>query len=164
MAKECHACGEAWTDKTSPGFRETCLRCGAALHCCRNCRFFDANAAEWCREPMARRECKPNDPEESNRCDFFQFADGAGDDRQGEAKAGLAALFGDAAGQATSKPTAPPAWAAAGKAATKPAKPAENAENAAGSAAPETGKPNWMRVEKPPDEDRPTLEDLFGKS
>lgn len=72
--KKCHKCGEPWNEIGSPGTREDCLKCGSALHACANCRFFDKDALEWCREPMARAE-KPHDPEKFTLCTWFVFND-----------------------------------------------------------------------------------------
>lgn len=106
--KACHACGEPREEKEQPGFRETCLRCDATLHCCANCRFYDAHAHEWCREPLARPH-KPRDPESANTCDCFLFRDGQADgkDRENAARAGLAALFGETPEDA---PDETPSW------------------------------------------------------
>ncbi len=112
MAKRCHACGAVWEDKRSPGFREECLGCAAPLHVCANCRFYDAGAAEWCREPQARA-AKPRDPEASNTCDYFLFGDRADADeaasRAKQAREGLAALFGEAPPE-ENRDDAPPDW------------------------------------------------------
>lgn len=72
--KKCHHCGEPWREAGSPGSREDCLKCGYALHACGNCRFYDKDALEWCREPMARQE-KPFDPVKFNSCSWFLFLD-----------------------------------------------------------------------------------------
>lgn len=72
--RRCHRCGEPWRDKGVPGSREDCLKCGSALHACANCRFYDGQALEWCREPMARAE-KPRTPDIFNVCSWFVFAD-----------------------------------------------------------------------------------------
>ncbi len=128
MAKLCHQCGEPYREKVSPGFRETCLQCGAALHCCANCRFYDANARPWCREPQAREEM-PGDAVVDNRCSFFLFGerDAGAAERARKAREGLAGLFGE-----------------------QPAEPQE--------------KPDWMRVDKPPDKpDKPIEDELFGE-
>lgn len=112
--KSCHACGEEWTDKRSPGFREECMKCGDPLHCCANCRFYDAQAYEWCREPQARAE-KPRDPQQSNTCDYFVFGE-TGDhsalsEREQKAKEGLAALFGETeSGQDSEREDDKPDW------------------------------------------------------
>ncbi|MBN2712236.1 MAG: hypothetical protein JXR97_07335, partial [Planctomycetes bacterium] len=64
--------------------------------CCSNCKFYDASANEWCREPMARSE-KPRDPQQGNTCEYFLFFDSASSDseREKEAKAKLSGLFGE---------------------------------------------------------------------
>ncbi|MDR1518582.1 MAG: hypothetical protein LBU23_00350 [Planctomycetota bacterium] len=72
--RKCHRCGEPWREKGSPGTREDCLKCGAALHVCANCRFYDAPSLEWCREPMARAE-KPRVADLYNICTWFVFSD-----------------------------------------------------------------------------------------
>lgn len=108
MPKHCHACQSPWSEKRSPGFRETCLKCGADLHVCRNCRFHDRDARQGCREPQARHD-KPRDPETSNTCDWFVFSDAAGNEtptRAEDAKAKLHALFGTA----PPRPEKPPDW------------------------------------------------------
>lgn len=43
----------------------------AYLHCCRNCRFYDPNAHNQCREPQAEWV---KDKEMANFCDFFEPA------------------------------------------------------------------------------------------
>lgn len=103
--KSCHACGEEWADKRSPGFREECMKCNAPLHCCRNCRFYDGQSYEWCGEPQARSE-KPRDVEQSNVCDYFVFGENDRSDAQAraeKAKRELAALFGDDPDETSSK-------------------------------------------------------------
>ncbi|MFH0911662.1 MAG: hypothetical protein V1918_09195 [Planctomycetota bacterium] len=97
--KRCASCGAEWTEKHTPGRRDLCAGCGAALCACRNCRFFSPDAAgsrAWCREPMARDE-RPRTPEEANTCGYFLFADAKGRagarDRSSRARAELERLF-----------------------------------------------------------------------
>ncbi len=94
--KRCHHCGEPWNETGSPGSREDCLKCGYALHACANCRFYDKDALEWCREPMARAE-KPLDPEKFNSCSWFVFHDEAEErtnaERSKSARMALEQLF-----------------------------------------------------------------------
>ncbi|MBI5166313.1 MAG: hypothetical protein HY998_01045 [candidate division NC10 bacterium] len=52
------------------GREETCPFCGYDLHCCLNCRFYDENAHNKCREPAA--EWVP-DKEKRNFCEYFEF-------------------------------------------------------------------------------------------
>jgi len=57
------------------GFRDTCSRCDADLHACRECRHHDPSAANGCREPRAD---PVRDPERANRCEWFQAGEGGG--------------------------------------------------------------------------------------
>lgn len=50
------------------GFRDSCERCGADLHVCRNCAHHDPSAYNECREPNAERV---SERERANRCDYF---------------------------------------------------------------------------------------------
>ena len=70
--KRCHRCHNAILIDDTPGRREVCPTCGADLHCCFNCRFYDPDAYNQCREPQAERVL---DKERSNFCDFFVFTD-----------------------------------------------------------------------------------------
>ncbi len=75
------------------GFRDTCARCGADLHVCRNCSHHDPSAQNQCREPSA--EWVP-ERERANRCDWFSPGAGGGGDAvraQQRAKSDLEALF-----------------------------------------------------------------------
>lgn len=75
------------------GRRDECQSCGADLHACAQCRFYDPAASNQCREPQAERvQAK----ERANFCDFFQFSTakgGSADRLADEAKQRLAALF-----------------------------------------------------------------------
>lgn len=104
--RRCHKCGEPWQDKGTPGSREDCLKCGSALHACANCRFFDAKAIEWCREPMARPE-KPREPDTFNICSWFVFKDPDEErfiaEKSKSARMALEELFGSPAPQQRDK-------------------------------------------------------------
>lgn len=93
MDRACHRCGNPVGPVERVGRREACLRCGADLHCCRNCEFFDPAYHNQCRETQAERQV---DKERANFCDFFRFRRGAAAKTggSGDAKARLAALFG----------------------------------------------------------------------
>jgi len=75
-------------------FRDTCDRCGADLHVCRNCAHHDPAAYNECREPNAERV---SDRDRANRCDYFAPADRAGEagglSRREKAKSALDELF-----------------------------------------------------------------------
>ena len=51
------------------GRRDECPHCGADVHVCRNCRFYDATAYNECREPVAERVI---DKERANFCPEFK--------------------------------------------------------------------------------------------
>jgi hypothetical protein len=67
----CHSCGATVPlelgEKVSR--REECPGCGADLHCCRNCRFFDPGRNNECAEPQSERVV---DKTQSNFCDYFE--------------------------------------------------------------------------------------------
>lgn len=54
--------------------REECLHCGADVHVCKNCKFYDRNAYNECLEPSA--DCV-KDKERTNFCDYFQLITGS---------------------------------------------------------------------------------------
>jgi hypothetical protein len=96
MAATCYGCGSALHLDGPVGRRATCPECDAELHACVNCRHFDESAAHQCREPHAEPVVEK---ESANACDLFQLGDGAARRRGGkgeEARARLAALFGEA--------------------------------------------------------------------
>ncbi|OGG06619.1 MAG: hypothetical protein A3F83_09255 [Candidatus Glassbacteria bacterium RIFCSPLOWO2_12_FULL_58_11] len=53
---------------------DLCRSCGRALHCCRNCGFYDIRAHNQCREPQAEWV---GDKESANFCDYFRPAESA---------------------------------------------------------------------------------------
>lgn len=67
----CYACGAEIRVVERVGRGESCPKCGRDLHSCRNCEFYDPNAYNECREPVAERVV---DKERSNFCDMFQMA------------------------------------------------------------------------------------------
>jgi hypothetical protein len=71
VALNCQRCGAQL--KSPAGIkiqrRDTCDSCGADLHCCRNCRFFDPAKSKQCAEPQAELV---SDKEKSNFCDYFE--------------------------------------------------------------------------------------------
>ncbi len=90
----CYSCQTEITLSEKPGRRDTCPKCAAYLHCCRNCRFYDANAHHECREPQADFV---QNKELGNFCDYFEMAAFAvapsGAERAAEARKKLEALF-----------------------------------------------------------------------
>lgn len=89
----CHRCGADLGVVERVGRRDACLQCGADLHCCLNCAFYDATYNNHCRESQAERQV---DKQVGNFCDFFAFRHGAataGHSPTATARAGLDSLF-----------------------------------------------------------------------
>jgi hypothetical protein len=68
----CHACKKELSIGRNMGRKETCPSCGADLHCCLNCSFFDSHVSKQCREPVAELV---KEKAKANYCDFFALAD-----------------------------------------------------------------------------------------
>ena len=98
----CWKCGESLASLPLPlGRLAECEACGADLHVCRLCEFYDPRVSKSCREPIAE---EVKDKERANFCDYFNPRAGAyiaGDDSQARAaQAQLDALFGRGTDQA----------------------------------------------------------------
>ena len=98
----CWKCGAGLADLLLPmARREECPACGADLHVCRMCEFYDTSVAKDCREPVAD---EVRDKERANFCGYFNPVPGAfrhgGSAEADAAKAKLAALFGETADDA----------------------------------------------------------------
>ena len=100
MAPElvCWKCGGALDDEPLPLARlAECRACGAELHVCRLCEFYDVRVAKACRETVAE---EVQDKQRANFCGYFTPRPGAHTIRdrgeQTAASADLEALFGDA--------------------------------------------------------------------
>lgn len=70
--KTCHHCQHIIDNKDRIGRRDTCPSCGADLHCCLNCMFYDIHSANACREPNAEHVL---DKEAGNFCEYFAFSE-----------------------------------------------------------------------------------------
>ncbi|MCA1798701.1 MAG: hypothetical protein LC632_04350 [Xanthomonadaceae bacterium] len=75
---------------------DVCRACGAAFHSCRMCRHHAPSLHRKCREDRAD---PPRNTEHANFCDWFDPAEQAGEEAQGDdaaarARAELDALFG----------------------------------------------------------------------
>jgi hypothetical protein len=68
--KICHSCKKEINLDKFVGRQEQCPACGADLHCCLNCAFYERGIYNDCREPQAERVL---DKARSNFCDFFSF-------------------------------------------------------------------------------------------
>ena len=66
----CWKCGASLSELSLPLLRlDECKVCGAALHVCRLCQFYDTGKAKHCREPIAE---EVRDKERANFCDYFK--------------------------------------------------------------------------------------------
>ena len=67
----CFSCGQ--TVQALGGVKimknDTCAKCSADLHCCRNCRFFDPGVSNQCRETQAEWV---RTKDRRNYCDYFE--------------------------------------------------------------------------------------------
>lgn len=72
---DCWKCGEPLVDEPLPLSRTAaCRRCGAELHVCRFCEYYDVGYARSCREPVAD---PPTDKLRANFCGYFRPRPGA---------------------------------------------------------------------------------------
>jgi len=95
----CWKCGASLAALSLPLRRlEECKACGAELHVCRLCEFYDTTVAKSCREPVAE---EVKDKTRANFCDYFKPRPGAftprGDAAE-RARAELDSLFGGSSG------------------------------------------------------------------
>jgi len=68
--KICHKCKKEIAADFFVGRQSQCPSCGADLHCCLNCSFYELGAYNDCRESQAERVL---DKAHYNFCDFFRF-------------------------------------------------------------------------------------------
>ena len=66
---KCNKCGEARVSLDVLTPEEGCMKCGADLHTCGNCRFFDTTTLWECRENIPARVVGKH---AKNECTFFQ--------------------------------------------------------------------------------------------
>lgn len=88
----CFSCGTEMSFPHVPGRRDECPKCGADVHVCRNCRNYDRNAYNECREPSAE---VVREKDRANFCDFFQPGSGgvSAVDQKKDLMAAAEALF-----------------------------------------------------------------------
>jgi hypothetical protein len=67
-AFKCNQCGQIRHNLGDMTHEETCLKCGADLHSCGNCRFFDTTTMWECRENIPARVAGK---QAKNECTFF---------------------------------------------------------------------------------------------
>jgi hypothetical protein len=68
-AFKCNQCGQLRHSLGDLTHEDTCLKCGADLHTCGNCRFFDTTTLWECRENIPVRVVGK---QAKNQCTFFQ--------------------------------------------------------------------------------------------
>lgn len=69
----CFQCGQSIPVVGVVGRREDCSKCGADLHVCKNCEFYDSKSYNECKEPQADRVVEK---ERANFCDYFSPSSG----------------------------------------------------------------------------------------
>jgi hypothetical protein len=91
--KRCYKCKTVLEETRGVGFKDTCPKCLAYLHCCRNCRYY-AQRSGHCTIPYTE---PVRDVEGPSYCDEFKFAEAGeeGPDRREKAKDAWEKLFGD---------------------------------------------------------------------
>jgi len=67
----CNKCKTEITHEFFIGRQTQCPHCGADLHCCLNCSFYEPGSYNDCRESQAERVTQKS---RSNFCDYFRFA------------------------------------------------------------------------------------------
>jgi hypothetical protein len=98
IAAGCHKCGAALPAATERQIlrHDTCAGCGADLHCCYNCRFYDPGRHNQCAETQAEYV---QYKDEANFCEYFQPGapagrpGGAGGTKADEARRTFDSLF-----------------------------------------------------------------------
>ena len=88
----CWSCGHELDMTTRVSRRDECISCGADLHACKNCRFWDPGYQNECRENTAYYI---RDREKANFCMAFEFKATTETDAQeaNDARSQLEALF-----------------------------------------------------------------------
>ena len=92
----CWQCGASLKDFSLPlSRRDQCRQCGADLHVCKLCSFYDTSRSKSCYETVVD---EVREKEAANFCDYFKVRadafDSAADQRTRRAQADLDALFG----------------------------------------------------------------------
>jgi hypothetical protein len=68
MFVACYHCRAETEFKGPVGRRDTCCSCDRELRCCLQCRLFDPNVPNSCKEPAADA---PREKDHGNFCEFF---------------------------------------------------------------------------------------------
>ena len=80
MGFHCFSCNNELEITDRVGRRDECL-CGADIHVCLNCRFYDETAYNSCRESSAE---VVRDKDRGNFCDFFEIGEKKGGENSKE--------------------------------------------------------------------------------
>jgi hypothetical protein len=73
--KRCFRCRKGVDTPEGTSRRDECPHCGADLHVCLNCEFYEEGRANACREPQVE---PVKEKDRANFCDYFRFReDGA---------------------------------------------------------------------------------------
>jgi hypothetical protein len=96
MALVCWKCGTSLAALSLPLLRlDECKQCGAQLHACKLCEWYDVRVAKHCRETIAE---EVRDKERANFCDYFKPKENAWSPQAtsaaDEAKRRLEEMFG----------------------------------------------------------------------
>lgn len=71
----CWKCGASLAQLSLPLLRlDACKQCGAELHVCKQCQFYDVTVAKHCRETIAE---EVRDKQRANFCDYFVINENA---------------------------------------------------------------------------------------
>ncbi len=88
---QCFACKKEIAPELPIGRREECPHCGADLHVCKNCQFYDVGSYNECKESSASIV---REKDRSNFCDYFQWQNKFyGDDKAKDLLAAAESLF-----------------------------------------------------------------------
>lgn len=88
----CQNCKKPVDTSQKIGFHEDCPSCGADLHVCMNCDFYDTSVYNECREPAAERVLEKS---RANYCEYFvpKVSNQGSSTPQSDAKKKLEELF-----------------------------------------------------------------------
>lgn len=87
----CFSCNKENTYVEKLGLRDECESCGADLHVCKNCKFYDPGSYNECRESSADVQ---REKERANFCDYFQASNEKAEEEKKDALLSAAeALF-----------------------------------------------------------------------
>lgn len=92
MAALCFSCQKELPVMESVGRREECPHCGADMHVCKNCEFYDPKVYNECRETSAE---VVREKDRANFCDYFVLRKNgtAAEDKKAALRAAAEALF-----------------------------------------------------------------------